>query len=351
VTAANAVNSTVHVVLPNDIDDPATPSGGNAYDRRICDGLRTGGWTVREHAVHGSWPHPSVAHLASLARVLAGLPLGATVLVDGLVASVAPGVLVPEADRLRLVVLVHLPLGTDAERSVLAAAGGIVATSSWSRTRLLDLYHLPAERVHVAIPGVDAADLAPGSTAGDRLLCVAAVTPQKGHDLLVEALATVADRTWSCLCAGSLDRDPRFVTGLRGRVAAAGLADRLRFAGPRTGDDLDAAYAGADLLLLASRGETYGMVVTEALARGIPVLATAANGLPEALGHAPDGSLPGLLVRPGHPAAIATALRGWLDDAQLRDRLRRSARARRTTLSGWASTVDSVAAVLQGVPA
>ena len=64
-----------------------------------------------------------------------------------------------------------------------------------------------------------------------------------------------------------------------------------------------------------SQTETYGMVVTEALARGIPVLATATGALPDTLGHAPDGSRPGLLVDPGDHEGLVAALRSWFDDA------------------------------------
>jgi glycosyltransferase involved in cell wall biosynthesis len=341
----------VEVILPNDVDDPAAPSGGNGYDRRVCDGLVEAGWTVREHAVHGSWPHPGVAERRELAAVLAGLPDRATVLVDGLIASVVPDVLRPQARRLRLVVLVHLPLGGAEERAALSAAVAIIATSEWSRRRLLDLHRLPPERVHVAAPGVDPAPVAPGTDGRSRLLCVAAVTPQKGYDVLAEALAMVADEPWHCDGVGALDRDACFVARLRGELAARGLADRLLLAGPRTGADLAAAYAAADLLVLPTRGETYGMVVTEALARGIPVLATEAGGLPEALGRGPDGTPPGLLVPPGDPAALAGALRRWLGDADLRERLRRSARGRRGSLSGWPVTAETIAKVLIGVPA
>ena len=123
----------------------------------------------------------------------------------------------------------------------------------------------------------------------------------------------------------------------------------MRFAGPLVGAELDAAYAAADLVVLPSRGETYGMVVTEALARGLPVLATAVGGLPDALGRAPDGGVPGLLVPPGDAAALAGALRRWLTDADLRARLRRSAAARRTGLAGWATTARIVSNVLEAV--
>ena len=341
----------VHVVLPNDIDDPASPSGGNHYDRRLCRGLAERGWAVREHAVAGDWPRPDAAARAALAGVLAALSDGAVVLVDGLVASATPDVLAPQADRLRLVVLVHMPLGDDAEARALGAARAVVTTSGWTRDRLLDRYDLPAGRVHVATPGVDPAPPASGTGTGGSLLCVAAVTPTKGHDVLVRALALAADLPWTCTCAGSLTRDEDFVADLRGRLAATGLTERVRLVGPWTGDALDAAYDAADLLVLPSRFETYGMVVTEALARGVPVLGTATGGLPEALGRAPDGELPGLLVPPEDPPALAGALRRWLGDAALRDRLARAARDRRATLATWSDTAARVATVLAGVAA
>ncbi len=252
----------VHVVVPDGIDDPARPSGGNTYDRHLCRGLVSLGWSVHEHAVPGRWPRPDAASLAALAGVVERIPDGAVVLLDGLVASTAPEVLVPQARRLRLVVLVHMPLGhrpadheaDDArmrERAVLSAAAAVVTTSAWTRRRLLELYPLPADRVHVAEPAVDAADLATGSAAGEALLCVAAVTFDKGHDVLLDALATISDLSWHCVCVGSLDRDPAFVESLRRRALDGGLDDRVHFAGPRTGADLDRSYAAADLMVLA----------------------------------------------------------------------------------------------------
>jgi glycosyltransferase involved in cell wall biosynthesis len=316
---------TVHVVLPDGVDDPARPSGGNTYDRRLCTALTELGWSVREHAADPA--------LAGLPGLLASLPDGAVVLADGLVASAAPEVMLAAAGRLRLVVLVHRAFGTPAEAALLRAARAVVTTSAWSAASL-------PGRVAVAPPGVDPAPLATGSTAGTRLLCVAVVAPHKGYDLLVSALADVPGPTLCCV--GSLVRDPAFAA----RVRAAAPAGRVRFAGPLTGADLDAAYAGSDLLVLPSRGETYGMVVTEALARGIPVLATRVGGVPEALGRAPDGSVPGLLVAPEAPA-LAAALREWVADPDLRARLRRSARDVRPTLADWAATARRVAAVLE----
>jgi glycosyltransferase involved in cell wall biosynthesis len=319
----------VHLVVPEGIDDPARPSGGNTYDRKVSRGLAALGWAVHEHPVSGD----------ALTRVIRGLPDGAVVLLDGLIASPAPEALVPHARRLRQVVLMHMPLGDGRERDVLAAATAVVTTSEWTRRRLEELYALQC--VHVAEPGVDPADLAPGSAAGEALLCVAPVTRDKGHDVLLEALAT--QESWRCACVGSLDRDPAFADEVRRRAD-----DRVRFTGPLTGPELERAYAAADLLVLPSHAETYGMVVTEALARGLPVIASEVGGVTEALGHGHDGTRPGLLVPPGDPAALGAALRAWLGDVGLRGRLRRAARERRASLRGWPATTSVVAGVLAG---
>jgi glycosyltransferase involved in cell wall biosynthesis len=354
---------TVHFVLPGGVDDPATPSGGNAYDRRVCLDLPGFGWQVTKHAVAGDWPRPGAAARTELARDLSGLPDGSAVLLDGLVACGVPEIVVPEAKRLRMAVLVHLPLGDETgldpavaaeldakERAVLRAVPAVVATSEWAVRRLVAHHGLPPERVHVAAPGADIAPLAPGTDGVSRLLCVAAVTPRKGQHRLVEALATVSDLPWSCVCVGSLTQDPEYVAHLRSLIAEHGLEDRLELAGAQSGAALDASYASADLMVLTSYAETYGMAVTEALARGIPVMATDVGGLPEAVGRAPDGGVPGILVPPENSAAIAAELRCWFGEADVRRRLKAAARGRRAALGGWAATAQSLAAVLRRLP-
>ena len=348
--------STVQLVVPAGFEDPARPSGGNAYDRRIAQGLAAAGWTVQVHEAVGTWPRPDAHSVGALAAVVRRLPDRALVLVDGLVASAAPEALTPEAERLRLVVLVHMPLGHGAtangvrkrEGAVLRAAAAIVTTSAWARRVLLELYSLPGDRVHVAEPGVDPAELAPGTETAGALLSVAAVIPGKGHDVLLDALAPLAGFPWQCRCVGSLDRDPAFVRRLRRRALAAGLHERVEFSGPQAEAGLARSYAAADVLVLPSRGETYGMVVSEALARGLPVVAADVGGVPEALGHGADGVRPGLLVPPEDPAALSDALRAWFEDAGLRRRLRAAARERRAPLGDWSTTTSAVLDVLAG---
>jgi glycosyltransferase involved in cell wall biosynthesis len=178
---------------------------------------------------------------------------------------------------------------------------------------------------------------------------VSTVTRAKGHDVLVDALASIAARGWSTTCVGSLDRDPAFAAAMRAAVADAGLSGRVRFAGACSDAELEELFRSADLLVHPSRSETYGMAVAEALAHGLPVIASHVGGVPEAVGCSSSGP-PGLLVPPGDPSALAGELRSWLGDADLRRRLRAAAAARRGTLPSWPDTAAAVARACEAAP-
>jgi glycosyltransferase involved in cell wall biosynthesis len=346
----------VHVIAPEGFDDPGQPTGGNIYDRRVCAGLAEAGWDVLVRTAAGAWPVPGPDARAGLARIVSAIPDGETALIDGLIASPAAPQLLPHAGRIRITVLLHMPLATaldthhDAgaersERDVLRAAAGVVVTSKWTRQQVLTRYRLPAGRVHVAQPGADRVMAAPRPVRG-HLICVGTLGRHKGQDLLIEALAELGDLDWQCVLAGPLDRDPDFVQHLQARITRLGYGQRIRLPGVLTGAALSHAYTTADLLVAPSRTETYGMTVTEALAHGLPVLAAAVGGLPEALGASTDGTRPGQLIPPGDPAALASALRDWLGDEDHRRGLRAAARQRRSTLRGWEQTTQDIANAL-----
>jgi glycosyltransferase involved in cell wall biosynthesis len=348
----------VHVVAPEGFDDPGQPTGGNIYDRRVCSGLAEAGWDVLVTTVAAACPVPRPGAGADLARAVSAIPDGETVLIDGLIASPAAAQLLPHTGRIRMTVLLHMPLaaalGTrhDAsaqrsERAVLRAAAGVVVTSEWTRQQVLSRYAVTADRVHVARPGADRV-ATPHRPVRGHLICVGVLGRHKGQDILVEALAGLADRDWHCVLAGPLDREPDFVGQLRTRITRLGFRHRVRLTGVLTGAALSHAYTTADLLVAPSRSETYGMTVTEALAHGLPVVAAAAGGLPEALGSNADGTRPGQLVPPGDPAALAAALGDWLGDERHRHRLRAAARQRRSALSGWEQTTQEIANALTG---
>jgi glycosyltransferase involved in cell wall biosynthesis len=294
--------------------------------------------------------------LRRLTDVLDRLPSGSPVLLDGLIASSGAPSIARTARSRPVVVLVHMPFGQRsaaglsadgvAEGAVLRAAHAVVTTSTWTRARLVELYRLPPARVCVAEPGADPAPAAPFRPNGRALLCLAAVAPHKGQDVLVDALARLRELPWTCVCAGSLDVDPDYAQAMRARAAQAGITDRLQFAGPVADAEVAGAYAAADVVVAPSRIESYGLVVTEALARGIPVIATSAGGIPEALGSTADGQRPGLLVAPDDPDAFAAALRSWLEGPDLRLRLREAVLLRRRSLPTWASTARRVAEVV-----
>jgi glycosyltransferase involved in cell wall biosynthesis len=346
----------VHVVVPEGFDDPGQASGGNIYDRRVCAGLAEAGWEVLVATVAAAWPVPDRSARASLARIVSAIPDGEMALIDGLIASPTAAQLLPHAGRIRMTVLLHMPLATavctrhDAsaqrsERLILRAAAGVVVTSDWTRQQVLTRYQVPACRVHLARPGADRVT-APARPVRGHLICVGALGRHKGQDLLVEALAGLADLDWHCVLAGPLDRDPDFVGQLRTRITRLGYGHRVRLTGVLTGAVLSHAYATADLLVAPSRSETYGMAVTEALAHGLPVIAAAVGGLPEALGSSPDGTRPGQLVPSGDVAALAAAIGHWLGDERHRHRLRAAAHKRRSNLPGWDRTTQEIANAL-----
>jgi glycosyltransferase involved in cell wall biosynthesis len=346
----------VHVIVPEGFDNPEKPSGGNIYDQRVCAGLAEAGWEVVVVTVAAAWPVRGPGASADLARVVSAIPDGETVLIDGLIASPAAAQLLPHTGRIRMTVLLHMPLATavdthhDAgaecsERSVLGAAAGVVVTSEWTRRQVLTRYTIPAHRVHVARPGADRV-AAPARPVRGQLICVGVLSRHKGQDLLVEALADLADRDWRCVLAGSLDRDPDFVEHLQARITRLGYDHRIQLTGVLAGAALSHAYTTADLLVAPSRSETYGMTVTEALAHGVPVIATAVGGLPEAFGSTVDGTGPGQLIPPGDPAALAAALGDWLGDEGHRHRLRAGVRQRLQALGGWEQTTKEIAEAL-----
>lgn len=352
----------VDVVVPGDV---AAPTGGNVWDRRVRDELAAAGVAVGWHPVDGAWPLPAARERSSLERLLGSLPAGSAVLVDGLVACGVPEVVLAHAGRLRLGVVVHLPLAMEtgldpaaaarldeAEREVLRAAAVVLVTSRWTAARLAG--HGLRRTPVVALPGTDAAALhPPGTPTGSHLLCLGSLSPRKGQRVLLEALAGLDDRPgrgdgctdWSARFVGSQPDALEAATVQRERDAA-GLAGRVSLPGPLVGDALEEQWRWADLLVVPSHAETFGMVVTEALARGRPVVATTGSGLPEALGSTPDGP-PGLLVPPGDPLALRRALRRWLGEKDLRGELVGRTTSRAAELTGWDRTARTVAAAFR----
>lgn len=334
-----------------------TCSGGYAYDRRILAGLGRRGWSVTVRSLDASFPRPSLAARDHAARELAAIPDGSTVLIDGLALGAMPAQIERERTRLRLIALVHHPLAAEtgidrdtaaelesSERRALAAVRLVVVTSNATAATLAG-YGVSRDRIAVVEPGTDRAAQARGSRDGLlHLLCVGALIPRKGHQTLARALAMIAEGRWRLTCVGSTQRDPRTVERLLARLRADGLEDRVRLAGEVDESTLAACYDDADVFVLPTFYEGYGMAVAEALAHGLPVISSATGAIAELLA---GGA--GLLVPPGDPQALAAALLRVLDP-DARARLALGARQARDRLPTWEDAAGKMASVLRPAP-
>jgi glycosyltransferase involved in cell wall biosynthesis len=341
----------------------AALSGGTIYDRHIVDGLRRMHWQVDLLGLTGAFPWPDAAALDEAARRVAQLPDGTCVIADGLAFGAMPDIAQHHGRRLRWVALVHHPLALEtgltaarkqhlfaSERRALGAARSVIVTSATTAAALADYGVAPAQ-LHIVEPGTRAAPLATGSPdtghgASHMLLCVATLTPRKGHAVLLDALAGLQDRNWTLHCVGDTHRDSATASDLRARIAALGLVQRVHLHGELDDADLQAMYLRADAFVLPSYYEGYGMALAEALASGLPVISTT--------GGAIAGTVPadaGVLVPPGNSAALRAALARWLDDRYWRVELAAGARRARARLHDWPFAVGRFAAALDEIDA
>ncbi len=316
----------LRLLVPTDVD---TPTGGNVYDLAAAAALRDEGDEVEVLRCEPS----------ALSDTLRQ-PWSGYTLVDGLLACPNPHALAPG----QVGVLVHMPLTwqtglspADAaildllERRALQTATVVISTSHWTAQYVTR--HHGVHHVAVAQPGVDPAPVSPGSQP-PLVVHLAAFLPNKAQLAVVAALERVRDLSWHARLAGSLDRDPVYAAMVKDAVEAAGLTDRLEMPGVM---DRGAALAGANLALLPSRAEAFGMVVSEALARGIPVVVSE-GGAAEALGTTASGERPGVVIPAGDTDALTRALDRWLTDQTYRSELRSHALSRRANLDGWGTT-------------
>ncbi|WP_309139675.1 glycosyltransferase family 4 protein [Siccirubricoccus sp. G192] len=191
-------------------------------------------------------------------------------------------------------------------------------------------------------PGTDPAPRARGSGGpGVALLSVGAVTPRKGHDVLLRALAGLPDLDWTLGIAGGA-RDPVHATGLRALAETLGIAQRVRFLGEVDAPALAALYDGADAFALATWWEGYGMAAAEALAHGLPVAITAGGAIAEVV---PMEA--GIVSPPGDVVSLTKALRRLVFDTEMRQEMAEAAWAAGQRLPRWPDRAAAFAAELE----
>ncbi len=342
-------------VIPGDLD---LPTGGYAYDRRVLAQLQAFDIVASHVALPGTFPSPMPADFETTRRMIAATARDDVLLIDGLAYGAMPAELVASFDR-RIVALVHHPLCLEAgtpparaaelkqlETAALALARHTIVTSPTTARTLVADFGVPADRITVAEPGTDAAPRAQGSDGRPmRILAVGSIVPRKGYELLVEAMVPLKALPWRLDIAGAIDRSPETVAAVRAQIAAKGFQDRISLLGPVDDAKLSELYDGADIFVLASHYEGFGMVLTEALARGLAIVCTTGGAAAETL---PDDAA--LKVEPGSVRALAWCIGRVLEqETGLRKRLSDAAWAAAQSLPRWEDTARRIAGVIKEV--
>ena len=341
--------------VPGDI---TTLSGGYGYDRRIIAELRRLGRDVTLLPLGDGFPRPSPAQKAIFAERLLATPTDRPLVIDGLAFGVLPeAALLLHAER-PVVALIHHPLALetglapheaarlrDSERAALASTRRIVATSRATADLLAARFDVPSGHIDVIVPGTDRGSFATGcDRAPLRLLSVGTIVPRKGFDILVEALARLTDLPWRLTIVGDRTRDLQAVARLDAAIAHHCLEDRIENMGAVSSGRLAALYAGANLFVLASHFEGYGMAYAEAIAHGLPVVGTTGGAIPQTV---PPSA--GILVPPGDIEALAQVLRELIGNDVRRRALAMGARAEAGALPSSADSGARFARVLENL--
>ncbi len=339
--------------IPGDL---RSHTGGYAYDRRVIEMLPAFGVAVKHLALPASFPNPTAADLAKTRDALKMRRSGATLMVDGLAFGAFPQALIDDLDG-RVLAIVHHPLFLETglphprkvelkatEAAALARADHVVVTSRATARIVIEHLGIDGEKITIAEPGTDPADRATGTGAPLQILSVGAVVPRKGYDLLIEALAPLSDIDWRLTIAGALDRSPQAVAAARDAIENHRLQSRVTLAGKVVPATLDRFYESADLFVSASLFEGYGMVLAEAMARGLPIVAATGGAAAETAGAGAA-----LHFEAGDVEALRGALRRALTDKKLRDRLADASWEAGRTLPTWHETARRIAAVILGL--
>ena len=345
---------TATFAIPGDL---ATPTGGYRYDREVLARASAHGVEFDHLALPGSFPFPTPDELLRTAGLFVSHPADRVLMVDGLAYGALPESICLSA-KSPIVALVHHPLALESglaaetaarlkasEAAALVHARRIIVTSRITGRILIEEYAVPADRITVAEPGTAPAPRAIGSGRSEpTILTVGAISARKGYDVLVAALARLQGEAWRLVIAGATDRAPEVHAALREAIRHHGLEARVTLTGAISDAEIEALYAQADLFVMPSRYEGYGMVLAEAMARGLPIITTTGGAAAETV---PDGAA--VKVPPDDALALSAALSRLIQSPRMRaDLAARSFEAGRA-LPGWDDTARIVASAVAGL--
>lgn len=354
---------------PGDLD---TLTGGYLYDKQIIEGLENLGWSVRRLSLGTAFPFSDASTLAAAADQLATVPADSLLVVDGLaLGAIGPlaklfarrtGSSVPENAKppfsRGFVALVHHPLALEtgltpeqsralliSEGEALTHASHIIVNSPTTGATLESLFGIEPGRISVVVPGTERPTFDrhvahDAKAVSDRerpclpvLLSVGSIIARKGYDVLVQALAFIRALDWELRIVGDPDRDPEVFRALKQQITQLGLKDRIQLLGALPPAALEQQYAQADLFVLASHYEGYGMAYAQAIARGLPVIGTTGGATAQTV--APGT---GILVEPGDAETLSKAIARLLSSPAQRQKMAQAAQEHVHKLPSWSDS-------------
>ncbi|GAA6160032.1 glycosyltransferase family 4 protein [Ruegeria sp. HU-ET01832] len=337
--------------IPGDKDQR---TGGYIYDATVLDLLNQIGCPTAHLELPSSFPNAPAHDMETALNALRAVPASTPVIVDGL----ALGAMPPEgvaSIAAPVIALVHHPLGLETgtdparaqdlirnEAAVLEHVAHVIVTSTHIGETLWADFGVSPDRITVASPGFLRPMTGSAPVSPPLILSVGLLSSRKGHDVLISALAQIADLSWQAEIIGR-PQHPDYTAELQTQVSNAGLANRIQLRGEVDGAAIEDAYRRASMFALATRYEGYGMVLSEAMLHGLPVVSCAVGAVPETVGYA------GRLVPADQPDAFAAELRTLLEDP---DQLAKAAHAsleQSAGLPSWHDTTRHFADVIKRV--
>ncbi|MEO0504139.1 MAG: glycosyltransferase family 4 protein [Pseudomonadota bacterium] len=337
--------------IPGDKD---RRTGGFIYEARVLDELNRAGCATAHLQLPDSFPDPTPEDMATTLVALCAVPQNQPIILDGLVF----GAIDPEGlSRVAapVIAMVHHPLGFETgldpkratflrgnETAALRHVAHVIVPSPETARLLAEDFGADPARITVAPPGFDRPVVDRAPTEPPLILSVGLLAPRKGHDVLLDALSHLIALPWQAQIVGKT-HDASYAAALHDQARRLGLADRVAFVGEVGPEALNALFNAASLFALATRYEGYGMVLSEAMFYGLPIVSCAVGAVPATVGAA------GRLVPPDDPVAFAHALRAILTDAGEAARLSALSTAASAALPHWEDTahifVDVISAL------
>jgi len=279
----------LHFLIPGDID---TLSSCYIYDKRLVEGLKKKGHDVEVYRLGDDFPFPSEDSLNHCHKVIKSIPSAEPIIIDSLAFGTIPSILKEVSATNPIVALIHLPLSMDPnysayqrtlftspEMEAFSLATKFVVSSEYTFEILLNL-GIEAHKINLIIPGIDHFPQKknyPEKPA--KLLSIANLCRSKDHAILVRALTALKDKDWVLHCYGNLDMDRDCLADFQAMIRKNSLQKKILVHATISGKELSDAYLDADLFVHPSDFEIYGMALAEALAHGIPVIASTGGGI------------------------------------------------------------------------